>query len=82
MGGVAIYPALQHRDDFVGKLVVRTGAVRYGRWLETVNFVEGIVERGVCDEVVYVVVFSCGACIFVDEGRRAGKGIVDGSDQL
>lgn len=80
MRRVALDASLQHRYHLVRKLFERAVAVRDGRGLQAVELVEFAVERGVGDEVVDIVVFGGEALSFVDEGRGAGEGVVDGAD--
>lgn len=50
----------------------------YGCWLEAVEFVEVVVEAGVCYEVVYVFFFAVvGSLGFIGEGAGACEGVVD-----
>lgn len=71
---------MNHRDHFVAKLVLGAGPMGDGGNLQPVNFVENPVDRGVGDEVVEVVFLGCLTCSFVDEGARAGEGVVDVAD--
>ena len=60
--------------------------MRDGCGLEAVEFVKGIVDGGVGDEMIdgfcVFVVRVCEPGAFVDEGRGAGKGVVDGADEF
>ena len=53
-----------------------------GGGLEAVELVEGVVDGGVCDEMVDVVVVGGRALGFVHEGGGARKGVVDVADEL
>ena len=82
MRGVARNAPLQHRDHLLGEIVQRAFAVDDGGRLKSVKFVEPVVDRSVCDEMVYIVLFGGEALCVVDERGGAGKGIVNISDQL
>jgi hypothetical protein len=56
--------------------------VRYGARLEAIKFVEDAIYGGVRDEVVEVVGFGGLALGLVDEGGRAGKGVVDCTNEV
>ena len=60
--------------------------MRDGRGLKAVEFVEGIVDGGIGDEVIdsfcVFILRICESAVFVDEGRGAGKGVVDGADEF
>jgi len=49
----------------------------YRRRLQAIELVEGRIDGGVGDEVVYVVVLRSEACGVGDEGGGAGEGVVD-----
>ena len=56
--------------------------MRNGGGLEAVEFVEGVVERGVSYEVVDIVVFCGEALLLVYEWGGAGEGVVYVANQF
>lgn len=54
---IPIDAALKNGDDFVGELVEVAITMGYGSGLKAIEFVEGVVDRGVCDKMVDIVLF-------------------------
>ena len=54
---IATDAALKNGDHFIGEIVEVATTVGYGSGLKAIEFVEGAVDRGVCDKMVDVVLF-------------------------
>ena len=64
---IALYPSLEDWNNLIWELVESATAMGDGGWLKAVKLVQDAVDRGVGDEMVHVIVFSCLPLCFVDE---------------
>ena len=49
--------ALKNGNDFIGEFVDVAITMGYGSGLKAIEFVESVVDRGICDKMVDIVLF-------------------------